>query len=257
MRTASGSRLFALAIGLAGMWAMPISAATRGGCAVSGPIPDPSGACFLSGPIQDDGYCGGNLGSIGPSCWFSNPDLWKGGGTAECRDVTGRGGWAVVDLRFDRKSDLPPTKVTVVVASSAEFAEFARQLYMATPVDNPQLFPPEVEMLLAAPGDPCVNLWATMPDPAPVLEGAGVEAPELAYFQAETNGQRIVSIDVLESEANERDLVRLLAYAKENLEVTIWSQDSPQVPLKVFGSLVVSKGQVSFVVLAASRLHQP
>jgi hypothetical protein len=252
---AFGSRLFAVAMALAWSLTLPISAAAQGGCSDGS---GDGGSCFFSGPGSLPGICGDTLGSIGPSCLHADPDLWQGGGIPACGNVKGPDGWAIVRVRFDRKtSQRPPTEINVVRASSEEFAELARQLYVAAPVDNPQLFPPEVEMLLAAPRETCVTLWAQTPYPRPLLEGAGVEAPAILYFQAETDGKRIVSIDVLESEANERDLVRLLAYAKENLAVTIWSQDSPQVPLKVFGSLTVANGQVGFVVLAGSRLHQP
>ena len=175
-------------------------------------------------------------------------------------------GWAL--LRYELRSDVPVDgeKVTAVRASSDAFAQFAkvtvarlenedgaRLRQTSDPHDRGRLalFAGPKESLFVAPracDRPRVTLKSRR------LAGRLPGVSRTVYFRGTTDGTgRIASLDVLFSEAPEPEVRSIVGFGEANLEIR--SQQHPDLPLEVFGSLTLRPdGRVGYEIAAAGSL---
>jgi hypothetical protein len=164
-------------------------------------------------------------------------------------------------LRFEVRVDAPldGDDVVAVRASSGAFAQFARatvarreneemaRLQRAGDSELATARAGAAEILFVAPdhASPRVHSMLT----THLFAGPHPEAQQTVYFRGTTDGSgRIVSLEVLFSSTSEPETRRIVAFGQENLK--IWAEDSPNVPLEVFGSLTIKpNGNVGYLLL--------
>ena len=169
-------------------------------------------------------------------------------------------GWAI--LRFNVRVDEPldSAEVVAVRASSEEFAQFAgatvarrenqamAQLRAAGDTAAATARAGPAEILFAAPDHASPRVRSSLT--THLFAGQPPATQQTVYFRATTDGSgHIASLDVLFSAASEPETRAIVAFGQENLKV--WAEDSPNVPLEVFGSLTVKPdGNVGYLLLA-------
>jgi hypothetical protein len=226
------------------------------------------GSCSISMPSCGvfciDTGCSVSCKSIGLKC--------EGGGDTVCTQkpptnsapvAPAAAGWAVLRYPARAAGSIDPSEVTALHASSAGFADFARaetarrhsqQTLPAdrqagtaakpAPVDERQ-----EETLLVVPRGICTTVQAELAQDS--LAGAGAESPQTVYFVTTTDGTgRIVSLEVLYSDANDADTARIVDFGKQNLKLR--APNSPGKPLEVYGFLRAADGQVGYMIEAGS-----
>lgn len=172
-------------------------------------------------------------------------------------------GWAILRYPARATGSIDPSEVTALRASSSGFADFARAetarrhsrqplpvdqragaAAKPAPVDERQ-----EETLLVVPRDICTTVRAELAQDS--LAGAGAESPQTVYFVTATDGNgRIVSLEVLYSDANDADTARIVDFGKQNLKLR--APDSPGKPLEVYGFLRAVDGQIGYMIEAGS-----
>ena len=222
------------------------------------------------GTICYDTGCSVTCKAVGPKdceagttqqCMHVNPPpfAFSGGHLVERTGAD----WAVV--RFHEADQLDAADVMVVRASSDDFAQSSRAEVAkreneatATLQKDPDAAPvlaklgTDREMLFVAPHRQCVNVHASLA--TRTWPGDRPTQSQIVYFRATTDSTgRIVTFDVLHSEAPEALTSRLVTFGRDNLRIS--ARKNPRVPLEAFGFLRLNvNGKLGYSIEGGSPL---